>query len=196
MKEILFSFENEHKRGVLRNMFGSPQYWNLFTYKSTDHYSIYGPRNAFNFSNSNYWLGPKRDVPNNLTFCFKSISVIPTGYMIKASSYTANTAAWPKKWGFSGSNNEINWYEYQEVELKSSLTTNESYYANWSYPIPLRCFQLTTIEGNNNYKNRFDVSEFDVFGFVVSNKETCMKRWDIGKYLHMFLFVSLSYSSV
>ena len=188
MKEILFSFENEHKRGVLRNMFGSPQYWNLFTYKSTDHYSIYGPRNAFNFSNSNYWLGPKRDVPNNLTFCFKFFSVLATGYKIKTSQYENADALRCRSWGFSGSKDGIHWYNFQKKNY--SLAPNEAIFVEWTYQIPLKCFQLTTLETVNGYfQNRCDVVEIHVFGYIVNDIVTVKSNLFINLMYQSFLYI-------
>ena len=170
MRKKVFSFQNDTTTGILHNMFKSPDYWTLFTYQATGRDNQYPERFAFVYDSDNYWIGSVSSVPNNLTFCFKFFSVLATGYQLKTSNYEESTSARAKNWGFSGSNDQTTWYNYQTVD--HLLGPGGKHYEDWTYDIPLRCFKLTTLHGNYIYANRFDVVEIDVFGYVVPDIHT------------------------
>ena len=175
MKNKLFSFQNGTAKGVLQNMFGSPDYWNLFTFYATSR-SGYVEQNAFNFLTSNYWFAGSLEQPNNLSFCFKHFSVIAEGYEIKTSTQNIiEQSGIATKWGFSGSNDlKSNWINYQETAY--NMSRGEILYVPWKYEIPFRCFQFTALK-SYYYTNALDLASIDVYGYVVLDPHTCVKRF-------------------
>ena len=181
----VFKFENGTSTGILRNMFESPDYWDLFNFNATSQESeTFSAKNIFDFSTNKYWIGYPISTPNNLTFCFKKFSILVEGYHLKTSSQTAPTSARAKIWGFSGSNNNITWHNYEEIN--HSLKPSETYYVPWTYNVPFRCFKLTTISGHGVFRNRFDLTSVDVFGYIVLDKTSY-------EYTHKLLPFSLHY---
>ena len=187
MKFKVFSFDNESKVGVLRNMFNSVDYWNLFEYKATGHSASHLEEYAFNFSTNNYWIGARSEYPHNLSFCFKYFSVLPIGYEIKTSFYSAETDGRAKEWGFSGSNDGETWQYYETVD--HLLAANEIYYVPWSPQTRFRCFRITTIRGNGGYVNRFDLSTIDVYGEIILNPRTYNQKSFIKFPFYVLLFL-------
>ena len=174
MKNSVFSFQPNSTTGVLQNIFDNPNYWNTFTYHSTSVSTTGYAYHAFNFSTKNYWLGQYQDTPNNLSFCFRFFRVIAQGYEIKTSHHTDVGSLRAKTWGFSGSNDAQNWILYNKTD--HYMSPNETYYVEWKSNIPLRCFQLTTLNSVSSVdKNRFDLVHIDVYGYVVIDTKTIQK---------------------
>ena len=191
MRKQTFFFKNESVSGVLHNMIGSSDYFDLFSFNATSFVTNGDPINAFNFSNQKYWLGDESDEPNRLWFCFKYFSILPIGYKIKTSHYTTDDKARPKIWGFSGSNDCKNWLEYDEKNY--SLKPSEAYYVEWKPGIPFRCFQLTTIETiSERYKNRADIAEIDIYGSVIYNR-MFTNYFFLQTYQNHFLYIFFVY---
>ena len=190
MSFTLFSLQNGTSNGVLKTMSESPDYWKLFSYNALTSVSIFPSHNAFDFSTSSYWIGAPNPTPNNLSFCFRKFKINATGYEIKTSHFNDPNAMRAKKWGFSGSNDEINWIHYQEID--DPLSSSETQFVSWQPNIPLRCFMLTTIESTFSQTiNRFDLVHIDVYGFVVQNQETYIQKFFLqNSFLH---FISLSF---
>ena len=175
MRKKIFSFQNGTTTGILRNLFESPNYWQLFTYHATTRESTHQEQFAFNFSTEQYWIGVARDIPNNLSFCFHDFSIIATGYELNTSKSNKESSARANKWGFSGSNDGINWQFFENVTYPMKI--GEKYFVPWSPNIPFRCFQLTTIESTNQgFQNRFDVISIDIYGQILLNTHSFIKK--------------------
>ena len=186
MKVEIFSFLHDSSIGILHSLFNSTNYWNMFEFQATSYNSNRYPKNAFNFSIQEYWFGNTSSIPNNISFCFKYFSVKLTGYQITTSHISHSAAFRAKKWVFSVSNDNINWYSFDPVTKE--LNPSQSYYDEVLTNSPYRCFQLTTIEATNHESaNRFDLANIDVFGTVIYIPNTCKTK--IMNKITYFLFM-------
>ena len=187
----LFSFDNESK-GILQTMSGSTDYWKLFTFSATSWVEVESgcrrPSNAFNFSNSNYWIGDNAGTPAYLTFCFKHFWVLPKGYQITT---TGEDSARAKEWTFSGSNDNKTWENTQTIDHE--LNPYETHYFAWSPNAHYRCFKITTLNSTNKmFPYRFDIVNIDIFGNIIQNHLTCNQQLFNRFAIATFLLLSLS----
>ena len=188
----LFSFDNESK-GILQTMSRSPDYWKLFTFSATSWTETETvsrhPSNAFNFSNSNYWIGDDTGALAHLSFCFKHFWVLPKGYQITT---TGEDSARAKEWTFSGSNDNKTWENPQTLDHE--LDPFETHYFPWSPNAQYRCFKIIPLNSTKTgFLYRFDIVNIDIFGDIIQSPLTCNHKLFNRLALTNFLLHSLSF---
>ena len=184
MSEVSLTFYHNVSTGILRSFSRSKKYWETFSFKASSHENSYYPKNAFDFSTHDYWIGDVSNTPNSLSFCFKHFSVIPTAYEI-TSSFHNNVNALPLKWAFSGGNDESDWKN--SIEIEQLIEVGKTLIVPWASEVPFRCFQITTIQSSRyDISNRFDISEIDVYGSIIFHQKT------LHQIFHMSLRIFLS----
>ena len=193
MRDPSITFYNNVSTGILRSLSQSKKYWDFFSFRASSHEYSYFAKNVFNFSSHDYWIGNKSDTPNNLSFCFKYFSVLPTAYEI-TSSFHNHQNALPLKWVFSGGNDGSKWLKSDDIEQKVEIGITQNF--TWTSNDPFRCFQLTTIQSSrNDISNRFDVSEIDIYGSIIFDRMTCQHLFHISLRIVLFQIITLFFSS-
>ena len=153
-------FPHQQLNGILKYFYSRPgtTIWDFINASVGSEFASYPMVNAFNFDTTNYWYGKDDSFENYLIFCLKDHFATLEVYELG----TSGGGSRPKKWSFSGSNDNSTWND--EVQTEYSMISNEIKYIPWSYG-PFKCFKLRTISSIDNQK-RFDVRYIEIFGHL------------------------------
>lgn len=161
-------FPHKEQNGMLKYLHSiDPRYFNnsiIFSYV----YSNFSPghiaSNAFDFDSDDYWIDDKNggfDKVNFMSFCFKVHRIKLTGYEIKTSYGDSR----PRKWSFSGSNNNKTWYKKKEAV--HPMEKGETHYEDWNGG-PYRCFRFDFLQNVASSGIHSDVKQIELFGTMYS----------------------------
>ena len=147
--------------GILKNLFysqNSKYFEKQIFYNVSSTYTKYGVSSApFDYGSSEYWVANIDDNPGFLSFCFTNGSAKLYGYELKTSNGT-----WlPKKWYFSGSNNQINWHN--NITYEDTYSKGQTKYHQWSHG-PYKCFKIDC-----PFNQNFDISKIEIYGIYYPN---------------------------